>query len=82
MERIIDMMAEKWPSSIVCRKAVKEFSGGLLNGKTLANADSKGTGPEGRFLLMNQVAYPVESLCAWLKQRASKSWSSRKTAAA
>lgn len=81
MDKIIDEMAARWPSPVVCRKSIKEFSGGVLSPKTMANEDSKGTGPEGRFLLMNQTAYPVESLIAWLKSRASKSWSSRKLAA-
>jgi hypothetical protein len=67
--RAIDEMAAKWPSNIVSRKAVREFTGGVITGKSLANEDSKGTGPE-KFILLNQVVYPVQEFCDWLKSRA------------
>jgi hypothetical protein len=78
IEKRIDAMAERWPSNLVARKAVREFSGGILSQKTLANEDSKGTGPEGRFLLMNQTVYPVESIVAWLKTRTAQNWKTRR----
>lgn len=71
-EQIIDTMAESWPSTIVARKALREFSGGTISPRTMANLDSLGKGPEDAFLLMNQVCYPVQNLCEWLKKRASK----------
>ncbi len=77
--KIIDDMAFKWPSTIVARKAVKEFTGGVVSQKYLANMDTAGTGPDGRFLLNNQIVYPVQSLVEWLKQRSAKSWQTRKT---
>ena len=77
-ETTIDLMAKNWPSPIVARKAIREFSGGVLSPKTMANEDSKGTGPEGRFLLNNQTVYAVESLIAWLKTRAAKGWKYRR----
>jgi hypothetical protein len=79
IEKSIEAMAERWPSPVVARKAVKEFSGGILSAKTLANMDSLGTGPEGRFLLMNQTVYPVESLVSWLKSKSANSWAERKS---
>lgn len=78
IEKSIEAMAARWPSPVVARKAIKEFSGGILSQKTLANEDCNGTGPEGRFLLMNQTVYPVENLIAWLKSRSAKSWKERK----
>lgn len=39
---------------------------------TLANADSRGTGPEGRILIGNVVAYPRDALIAWLEARSRK----------
>jgi hypothetical protein len=81
MEEIINQMADKWPSNCVARKAIREFSGGILSPKTCANEDSAGTGIEGRFLLMNQMCYPVESVIAWLKSRSAKSWQTRRKAA-
>jgi len=80
IEQTIDAMAASWPSPVVARKSAREFSGGILSPKTMANEDSKGTGPEGRFLLMNQTVYPKESLCAWLKSRSATGWKTRKRA--
>jgi hypothetical protein len=78
IEKCIEAMAARWPSPVVARKAVGDFSGGTLSPKTCANEDSAGSGIEGRFLLMNQVVYPVDALVAWLKGRAAKSWAERK----
>jgi hypothetical protein len=78
IEKIIEAMATEWPSSVVARKAIKDFSGGILSPKTMANEDCNGTGPEGRFLLMNQTVYPIKSLVTWLKSRSATSWAERK----
>lgn len=78
IEKLIESMAEKWPSDVVARKAIAKFSGGTLSPKTMANEDCNGTGPDGRFLLANQIVYPVESLTAWLKVRSARSWKERK----
>jgi len=78
IEKVIEKMADRWPTPVVARKAIREFSGGVLSPKTMANEDCNGTGPEGRFLLMNQVCYPVANLIEWLKSRSSKSWAERK----
>jgi len=39
IEKNIEAMATRWPSPVVARKAIKEFSGGILSQKTLANED-------------------------------------------
>lgn len=78
IEKTIEAMAARWPSNLVARKAIKEFSGGILSPKTMANEDCNGTGPEGRFLLMNQIVYPVKNLIPWLKARTASSWKERK----
>jgi hypothetical protein len=67
---IYSEMAARWPSSIVARAEIKQFTGGGISSKTLANADSKGIGPEGRFLVGRRVCYPVESFIKWLRQNA------------
>ena len=63
-------MAERWPSTVVARSQVKTFTGGAFSGKTLANADSEGTGPKGRFKLGRSTVYPVTSLIVWLEEHA------------
>lgn len=67
--KLIDQMGADWPSPIVARKAVSQFSGGIVSPKTLANLDCQGAGPQGGFMVGNQVVYPVESLCQWIKDR-------------
>jgi hypothetical protein len=66
---VIRSAAERWPSSIVSRAAIKEFSGGLYSPGYLANCDSQGTGPEGSFHVGRQKVYPVTKLVDWLIAR-------------
>jgi hypothetical protein len=76
-EKVFDSMEENWGSTIVARKVIHRFTGGVLSPKTLGNEDAKGTGPKNRFILMNQVVYPLDSLVAWLKSRVAYSWKER-----
>ncbi|MEI8125747.1 MAG: hypothetical protein WCG42_08335 [Parachlamydiaceae bacterium] len=69
---IYSEMAARWPSSIVARAEIKNFTGGGMSPKTLANADSEGTGPEGRFYMGRRICYPISSLITWLRQHRRK----------
>lgn len=69
MQNHFSSLAEKWPSSFVARDKVSEFSGGIINPRTIANHDCKGTGPAGRFRVGRKIAYPVQSLVEWLEAR-------------
>lgn len=71
---LIDFQAlkSKWPSTIVARSRIKDFTGGLISPGTMANEDSRGTGPNGRFMIGNKTAYPVDSLIGWLEAKAKK----------
>lgn len=61
-------LKKHWPSGIVARTAVTEFSGGLLDAKTLANLDSLGEGPsKGR--LGRKIFYRVDDLISWMEAR-------------
>jgi hypothetical protein len=62
----------RWPSSIVARQESKSFTGGAISEKYLANLDSQGAGPPGRFKIGGKVVYPVDSFIAWLEGRSSK----------
>jgi hypothetical protein len=64
-------LADKWPSTLVARTEIKRFTGGILNEKTMANLDSLQLGPEGRIRIGRKICYPIESLIAWLEDRAS-----------
>ena len=62
-------MAAKWPSAIVARKKIEEFTGGLISPGYIANLDSQGKGPSGRIQVGRQIAYPVSSIILWLESR-------------
>lgn len=67
----LDELARKWPSPIVSRdqRSFDCFSGGILNVRTLANADSAGTGPKNKIRIGRKVAYPKDSLVEWMKAK-------------
>ena len=65
-------LEQRWPSPIVARSAAAEFSGGTVCAGTLANADSRGEGPEGLFYIGKRAAYPARSLRIWLEKRTTK----------
>ena len=65
----IQKLAERWPSSVVARTEIEKFSGGLMKERYLANLDSKGLGPENRFRCGRKIAYPVNSVIAFLEKR-------------
>ncbi len=54
---------------MIARKKVAEYFGGAVSSKTLANADSNGTGPKNRFKIGREVVYPTQSLVEWLDGR-------------
>lgn len=68
----LSSLKTRWPSSIVARSKISEFSGGLISPGTLANEDSRGTGPKERFVVGRKVAYPVQSIIEWLEARVQK----------
>lgn len=68
---IFDEMVQRWPSSLVARREVHKFTGGLLRPQSLANLDCLGKGPEERVIMSEgrKVAYPAQVLAAWLRGR-------------
>ena len=65
-------LADKWPSSMVARTEIRNFTGGIINEKYIANLDSQGKGPKGRVRVGRKVAYPIESVIEFLESRATK----------
>jgi hypothetical protein len=64
--------AQRWKAPAVARtdEALAAFSGGTLpKARTMANLDSLGKGPKGRFRVGRCVAYPVSSLLRWMAER-------------
>lgn len=69
MDSIADLQ-KKWPSPFVARTEIRTFTGGAVAVGTLANADSRGDGPSGRFRIGRKVCYPVTSVIEWLERKA------------
>ncbi len=65
-------MADRWPSPIVAREQIHQFTGGIYNPKYMANLDSQGLGPDERIRIKRKVAYPVDSVVRWLEGRAER----------
>jgi hypothetical protein len=69
-EDVFDEMKSRWPSAIIARSEVANFTGGLLKSRTLANLDSRGNGPPGRQKMGDRgVFYRVEDLVSWMRER-------------
>ena len=66
--KVIQLAADKWPTSFVSRVQIPCFTSGAITVKTMANCDSDGDGPVGAFRLGRHVCYPVDSLVEWLIQ--------------
>ena len=61
------VMKETWPSCVVARKSIDEFTGGAISRSTMSNHDSQGTGPKIKQRLGGTVVYPIDSLIEWLE---------------
>ena len=66
-----ELMENEWPSKLVARSEIARFTGGAFKSGTLANLDSKGEGPSGRFRLGKKIVYPKTELVQWLKGRSA-----------
>jgi len=67
----LNVLVVTWDSPLVSRDqaTLDKFSGGLLNARTLANADSLGVGPKGKIVMGRKVAYTKESLVEWMESK-------------
>jgi len=72
MNTSFSILAERWPSAWVSRTKIKEFTGGTVSEKYLANLDSAGKGPAGRVRIGRKIAYPVAEVVRWLESRATE----------
>jgi len=70
-------LAEKWPSSIVARSEIREFTGGLISPKTWANAECSGEGPKSFRFGKKRFAH-VDDIIQWMNARQNRSASDEK----
>jgi hypothetical protein len=69
MKDVFEEMMDRWPSAIIARAEVSNFTGGLLKPRTLANLDSRGEGPPRQKMGDRGVFYRVEDLVSWMRER-------------
>jgi len=74
----LSRMADRWPSEILFRNKVGEFTGGMVSGRTMANHDSSGEGIEDRFYIGNKTGYFVKSFISWLQARVKSDYEAPK----
>ena len=65
----LSILLENWPSPCVARTEVEKFSGGILRARTLANLDSQGKGPKGRFRVGRKVVYTAIGLVEHMQEK-------------
>ena len=65
-------LEKRWPSSLVARTSISDFTGGAISEKYLANLDSLGLGPDGRIRIGRKICYPVAEVVRWLEKRTQR----------
>jgi hypothetical protein len=66
--QVFEEMKNRWPSTVVRRQLIGQFTGGMIGARHLANMDSQGRGPAVRVKVGKNVGYPVDALIQWLEQ--------------
>ena len=67
-------LERRWGSPIVCRdqRSLDKATGGMIHPRTLANLDSQGLGPKGKFRVGRKVGYPASEFFSWFVNRIMK----------
>lgn len=60
---------QAWPSPVIARSEIGNFTGGLIAPRSLANLDCLKKGPGGKVRLGRSVGYLKADLIEWLSAR-------------
>ncbi|GFK92336.1 hypothetical protein NNJEOMEG_00160 [Fundidesulfovibrio magnetotacticus] len=71
MNPIIDRLRAELPPTFA-RTAVPKLTGEIISAGTLANEDSRGTGPAGVFYMGRRAVYEREAFLAWLEAKLTR----------
>jgi hypothetical protein len=71
-ETFVKMMVEGWSAPIVARTETRDFTGGGLSPRSVANLESAGEQIRGRFLIGRKICYPTENFARWIADRLLK----------
>jgi hypothetical protein len=73
---IFTALSDSWPSPVVPREKLEQFTGGMISAKRMANIESahrrdpaQPAGPEGAIRCGRRVVYPKDALIRWLESR-------------
>ena len=68
---LVDILVEGWSGPLVPRNKTKEFTGGAISGRTVANEESKDRDNKvpGRMLVGKNVTYLPRPYAVWLVKR-------------
>ncbi len=69
MKPDLSSLGKNWQSTIISRSNIKKITGGAISAGYIANLDSKGEGPPGRFKCGRKVCYPLEPFIKWMESR-------------
>jgi hypothetical protein len=70
---VLDSLADKWPSSVVARAELHKLTGGILNGRTMANCECREDSDSiPRFRTGKKVFYQVVDVIDFLKRKIEK----------
>jgi len=69
MKDVFQEMVERWPSALVARRKVGDFTGGAISPKYLANLDCLNLGPSEKVVVAGHVCYPTQPFSDWLRAR-------------
>jgi hypothetical protein len=72
IKKLIELNAANWPSELVALKEFDKFSGGAYNNRTVANAISRGDGPQGAFKIGRVTMLPKVSCVDWMVSKAGR----------
>lgn len=64
-----EAMKKHWPSTIVSRSRIGDFTGGVLSPGRMANLDCMGEGPPSYYGINRKVFYQVDELIDWMHGR-------------
>jgi len=73
-KKLLKKWKKQWPSAIVPKKEIAQFTGGLIQPQTLTNLVAQGKAPRPDFYIRGQGVYEIDSILAWLKGHISDSY--------
>ena len=72
IKQLVKEWKEKHPAPVVFQKNVYEVTGGALKAQSMANLDSRGDGPGGKFYIRGAACWESDVFFKWLLETFSR----------